>query len=175
MDVRLITAKHREEAQFIDVYKYHQRALSAITTLSESCRASIVARTWVASWRTPGECRFFLVCRLPVKKTARRRKSSCSSQSLGISYPQMATSRECEVCRALAQEIRDAYADLWAFSDQAVRDAWLATHKMIGGTEEDAQRAEDLLKALPQTERYDTRIPQGFSRVNPKLREAFQR
>jgi hypothetical protein len=87
----------------------------------------------------------------------------------------MATSRECEVCRALAQEIRDAYADLWAFSDQAVRDAWLATHKMIGGTEEDAQRAEDLLKALPQTERYDTRIPQGFSRVNPKLREAFQR
>jgi hypothetical protein len=46
MDVRLITARYREVAQFIDVYKYHQRALSAITTLSESCRASIVARTW---------------------------------------------------------------------------------------------------------------------------------
>jgi hypothetical protein len=86
----------------------------------------------------------------------------------------MATSDDCDVCRALAQEIRDAYADLWASSDQAVRDARLATHKMIGGTEEDAQRAEDLLKALPQTERHDPRIPQGFSRVNPKLREVFQ-
>jgi hypothetical protein len=84
----------------------------------------------------------------------------------------MANSGECDVCRALAQEIRDAYADLWAPSDQAVRDAWLATHKMIGGTEEDAQRAEELLKALPQTERYNTRIP-GFPLVNPKLREAF--
>jgi hypothetical protein len=86
----------------------------------------------------------------------------------------MATSDQCAVCRALAQEIRDAYADVWASSDQAVRDAWLATHKMIGGTEEDAQRAEDLLKALPQTERYDGRVPQGISLVNPKLREAFQ-
>lgn len=85
----------------------------------------------------------------------------------------MATSDECAVCRALAQEIRDAYADLWASSDQAVRDAWLATHKMIGGTEEDAQRAEELLKALPQRERYDTRIPQELPQLNPKLCEAF--
>jgi hypothetical protein len=81
----------------------------------------------------------------------------------------MATSNECEVCRALAQDLRDAYADVWASSDQAVRDAWLATHKMIGGTEEDAQRAEELLNALPQA-----RIPQGLSLVNPKLREAFR-
>jgi hypothetical protein len=86
----------------------------------------------------------------------------------------MATSDHCDACRALAQEIIDAYADLWASSDQAVRDAWLATHKMIGGTEEDAQRAEELLKALPQTGTHDTRIPQGFSQRNPKLREAFQ-
>jgi hypothetical protein len=85
----------------------------------------------------------------------------------------MATSDECDECRALAQDVRDAYADIWASSDQAVRDAWLATHKMIGGTEEDAQRAEELLKALPQTERYDTRIP-GLPLVNPKLQEAFR-
>jgi hypothetical protein len=54
MDVRLTTAKHREEAQLIDVidvYKYDQRALSAITTLSESCPASIVARTWEGTGR----------------------------------------------------------------------------------------------------------------------------
>lgn len=100
--------------------------------------------------------------------------SSCSTQSLGISYPQMASSSDCDVCRALAQDLGDAYADVWASSDQAVRDAWLATRKMIGGTEEDAQRTEELLKALPQAERYDTCIPQGLFLVNPKLREAFR-
>jgi len=108
----------------------------------------------------------------PVKKTARRRESSCSSRSLGISYTQMATSNDCDECRALAQDLREAYAD--ASSDQAVRDAWLATQKMIGGTEEDAQRAEELLKALPRTERYDTRIPNGLFLVNPKLRKVFR-
>jgi hypothetical protein len=86
----------------------------------------------------------------------------------------MAKSDECDLCSTLAQELRDAYAKVWESSDQAVRDAWLATHKMIGGTEEDAQRAEELLKALPQAERYDTRIPQGLYMVNPKLREVFQ-
>jgi hypothetical protein len=84
----------------------------------------------------------------------------------------MASSNDCDECRALAQDLRDAYVD--ASSDQAVRDAWLATRKMIGGTEEDAQRAEQLLKPLPQALRYDTRIPQGLSLVNPKLREVFR-
>ena len=85
----------------------------------------------------------------------------------------MASSNDCDECRALAQNLRDAYADALASSDQ-VRDGWLATHKMIGGTEEDAQRAEELLKPLPQAGRFDTRIPQGLSRVNPKLREVFR-
>ena len=84
----------------------------------------------------------------------------------------MASSNDCDECRALAQDLRDAYAD--ACSDPAVRDAWLATHKMIGGTEEDAERAEEALKALPQAGRYDTRIPQGLSQLNPKLREVFR-
>jgi hypothetical protein len=84
----------------------------------------------------------------------------------------MASSNDCDECCALAQDLRDAYVD--ASSDQAVRDAWLATRKMIGGTEEDAQRTEELLKALPQAESYNARIPQGLSQVNPKLREAFR-
>jgi hypothetical protein len=86
----------------------------------------------------------------------------------------MATSNECDACRALAQDLRDAYADFWASSDQAVRDAWLATHRMIGGTEEDAQRAEELLRALPQAESYDPRIPPALFRDNPKLREVIR-
>ena len=97
---------------------------------------------------------------------------SCTSQSLGITYAQVAFSNDCDECRALAQDLRDAYAD--ACSDPAVRDAQLATRKMIGGTEEDAQRAEELLKALPKAERYGTSIPQGLSLVNPKLREVFR-
>lgn len=96
-------------------------------------------------------------------KTTRRRESSCTSQSLGISYEQMASSNDCDECRALAQDLRDAYADVLASSDQAVRDGWLATYKMIGGTEEDAQRAEELLKPLPQAGKCDTRIPHGLS------------
>jgi hypothetical protein len=84
----------------------------------------------------------------------------------------MAPSNSCDECRALAQDLRDAYAD--ACSDPAVRDAWLATYKMIGGTEEDAQRAEELLRALPQAERYDPGIPLGLSQVSPKLREVFR-
>ena len=85
----------------------------------------------------------------------------------------MGSAEECEECRAIAQDLRDAYADAWASSDQAVRDAWLATRRMIGGTEEDAQRAEELLKALPQAERYKARIPQSLSPDNPKYREAL--
>lgn len=78
------------------------------------------------------------------------------------------------MCRALAQDLRNAYADFWASSDQAVRDAWLATHKMIGGSEEDAQRAEELLKALPQIETYDPRIPSAIFRHNPRLLEVVR-
>jgi hypothetical protein len=84
----------------------------------------------------------------------------------------MASRNDCHECRALAEDLRDAYAD--ACSDPAVRDAQLATRKMIGGSEEDALRAEELLKALPPTERYEAGIPQGLSLVNPKLREVFR-
>jgi hypothetical protein len=86
----------------------------------------------------------------------------------------MATSKECDVCRALAQDLGDAYTDFWASSDQVVRDAWLATHKMIGGTEEDARRAEELLRALPQAETYDPRIPSMLFRDNPKFLEVIR-
>jgi len=83
----------------------------------------------------------------------------------------MASCNDCDECRALAQDLRDAYAD--ASSNPAVRDAWLATHKMIGGTEEDAQRAEELLKALPQAETYDPRIPPTLFRDNPRFLEVI--
>jgi hypothetical protein len=45
---------------------------------------------------------------------------------------------------------------------------------MIGGTEEDARRAEELLKAAPQAETYDPRNPSALFRDNPKFREVIR-
>jgi hypothetical protein len=58
----------------------------------------------------------------------------------------------CHECEAIAREIREAYADAWISGDQAFRDASMATLKLIGGTEEDAARAEVLIAlARPRT------------------------
>jgi hypothetical protein len=85
----------------------------------------------------------------------------------------MAYPDECDECRALAQELRDAYDDAWASSDRAFRDAWLASYRIIGGTEDDVQRFEELLAALPREEMYSARIPRGFFPRFPRCRDAF--
>ena len=56
----------------------------------------------------------------------------------------MVTRTRCEECVAVAQELGEAYADAWISCDQAFREAWLATYNLIGGTEEDLERAEAL-------------------------------
>ena len=53
-------------------------------------------------------------------------------------------STECKECRAIAREVAEAMADAWISSDEQTQKAWLAVRKMIGGTEEDAERAEEL-------------------------------
>ena len=65
-------------------------------------------------------------------------------------------------CLAIAQELGEAYADAWIQSDQAFRDAWLATYNLIGGTEEDALRAEAL--ASPAGSRRHIRINRALLR-----------
>jgi hypothetical protein len=52
----------------------------------------------------------------------------------------------CNECTAIAQELREAYADAWDSSAQTSKDAWVATYEMIGGTEDDATRAEQLVR-----------------------------
>lgn len=42
-------------------------------------------------------------------------------------------------CESIRRELAEAYAE--ALSDQPTRDAWDALHGLIGGTEEDAERA----------------------------------
>ncbi len=51
----------------------------------------------------------------------------------------------CHECMAIARELGEAHSDAWTSSDKASRDAWLATYKLIGGTEEDVARAEELI------------------------------
>ena len=51
-------------------------------------------------------------------------------------------SNPCKECLAIAQDLADAYRQI--FSDQDLREAWLAARRMAGGTEDDVLRAEEL-------------------------------
>ncbi len=53
--------------------------------------------------------------------------------------------RACDECEAIAQELSEAYEDAWLSGDEAFRDGWAATYKLIGGTEDDVAEAEALL------------------------------
>jgi hypothetical protein len=53
----------------------------------------------------------------------------------------------CNECEAIAQELRDLFANAWDSSDEVSKDAWIATYKMIGGTDAEVIRAEELIPA----------------------------
>lgn len=52
---------------------------------------------------------------------------------------------DCSECQAIARELSEAYAEAWANADHQTREASLAVQKLLGGTEEDAERAEELV------------------------------
>ena len=84
----------------------------------------------------------------------------------------------CQECEIIAQEIAAAYADAWASSDQKFKDAWIAAYKMIGGTEEDAARAEEILNGIGADPLRQLRplIDQSSAEVGPaRIREAIMR
>jgi hypothetical protein len=68
----------------------------------------------------------------------------------------------CDECQAIRRELTEAYAEEWASSDKSTRDAWDAVYKMIGGTQEDAERAEELL-------------PKAQFRDRPRIRLVVQK
>jgi len=84
----------------------------------------------------------------------------------------------CQECQIIAEEIAAAFAEAWESSDHKFKDAWIATHKMIAGTEEDAVRAEEILggyQAIPlQQLKFD--ISEGRGEVgSARVRDAIMR
>jgi hypothetical protein len=58
----------------------------------------------------------------------------------------------CEECKAIAQQLRQAWPETWLSAGPELRQAWVARSKLRGGTEEDVLRAEELfLKAQRQS------------------------
>ncbi len=53
----------------------------------------------------------------------------------------MVSPADCEECRKIKLELREAWMEAWLSADEEFRAAWLA---LPGGTEEDAARAEEL-------------------------------
>jgi hypothetical protein len=60
----------------------------------------------------------------------------------------MSASAECAVCRSLLEELRNALAEFRASakSRDESRSAFEAARDLFGGTEEDAERAEQILR-----------------------------
>jgi acyl-CoA hydrolase len=73
----------------------------------------------------------------------------------------MESSPPCSECRAIARELAEAYAEAWDSADPHARRAWTAIIKMR--SEEDAQRAEELLRSMPP--RSDLRAAAEFNEV----------
>jgi hypothetical protein len=53
--------------------------------------------------------------------------------------------RACDECEAITQELNEVYEDAWLSGNEAFRNGWAATYKLIGGTENDAAHAEALV------------------------------
>jgi len=70
---------------------------------------------------------------------------------------------ECDECQALRRELAEAYAEALESFDQPTNDAWEAMQRLIGGTEEDAERAIELSRAATYRDR--PRIRSALTKV----------
>ena len=55
----------------------------------------------------------------------------------------------CAECAAITRELGEVYAEAWFSCDEKTKETWLAVYGMIGGTEDDAEKAEELTRGLP--------------------------
>ena len=71
----------------------------------------------------------------------------------------------CSECQAIVRELAEAYAEAWDAADPGTQQAWSACQKMIGGTEEDVQRAEELTRRIPPRANFDDQYLLGLQRT----------
>jgi hypothetical protein len=82
----------------------------------------------------------------------------------------------CEECVNIAHELDEAFAELWLSADQNFRDAWRASIKLMGGTEEDMQRAEELFpKARNSQQAVASKLHEHFFERNGRVVAAVRR
>lgn len=82
----------------------------------------------------------------------------------------------CEECEKIAHELEEALAELWLSSDENFRDAWRACGKLMGGTEEDMQRAEELFpKARNSQQAVASKLHEYFFERNGRVVAAVYR
>lgn len=90
----------------------------------------------------------------------------------------MSSSPSCAECEAIARELGEAYLKAWSASDRGTQAAWSAIYKMIGGTETDVERAEELLREAKPVSLNVSRILrrkfQHEARTGHKLRRPFR-
>lgn len=72
----------------------------------------------------------------------------------------MAVSPACDECRKIRLELREAWMDAWLSADKEFRSAWLA---LLGGTEEDAERAEGLFPKANIAHKHADRLWQAMT------------
>ncbi|MGC2334046.1 MAG: hypothetical protein WA581_21520 [Candidatus Acidiferrales bacterium] len=70
----------------------------------------------------------------------------------------MTASADCDECRKIKLELREAWMDAWFSADEEFRVTWLA---LPGGTEEDAARAEELFPKANIKHKQAERLRQG--------------
>jgi hypothetical protein len=66
---------------------------------------------------------------------------------------------DCDECRKITLELREAWMEAWLSADEGFRAAWLA---LSGGTEEDAARAEALFPKANIEHRHAERLRQAI-------------
>jgi hypothetical protein len=66
---------------------------------------------------------------------------------------------DCDECRKIRMELHEAWMDAWLETDEEFRAAWLG---LLGGTEEDATRAEELFPKANVKQEHAERLRQAI-------------
>jgi hypothetical protein len=71
----------------------------------------------------------------------------------------MADHADCDECRKITLELREAWAEAWLSAGEEFRTAWIG---LIGGTEEAAERAEKIFPKTTIERKHSERVRQAI-------------